>query len=167
MKPFDLPDMLQKLRTRLGLRDEDITYIRYLPRKVRADDFKPNRICAVWESVATQAADLGFHARRITRIATRLESRGLVLRTASKGGRRFGRRGPDDSIVVAGGINLGPLIEKAGDLVRHIRHEALETARLREHRDRANDLIKAIRALDAQEALEAARATFPRLRPSE
>lgn len=96
-----------------------------------------------------------------------MESRGLVLRTASKGGRRFGRRGPDDSIVVAGGINLGPLIEKAGDLVRHIRHEALETARLREHRDRANDLIKAIRALDAQEALEAARATFPRLRPSE
>ena len=167
VKPFDLPDMLQKLRTRLGLRDEDITYIRYLLRKVRADDLKPDRICAVWEAVATQASDLGFHARRITRIATRLESRGLILRTASRGGRRFGRRGPDGRIVAAGGINLGPLIEQASDLLRIIRHEALETSRLREHRDRANDLIKAIRALDAQEALEAARAAFPRLRPSE
>lgn len=33
VKPFDLPDMLEKLRMRLGLRDEDITYIRYLLRK--------------------------------------------------------------------------------------------------------------------------------------
>lgn len=73
MKPFDLPDMLEKLRTRLGLRDEDITYIRYLLRRVRAADFQPGRICAVWEAAATQAADLGFNTRRTTRIATRLD----------------------------------------------------------------------------------------------
>lgn len=167
VKPFDLPDMLEKLRMRLALRDEDIGYIRYLLRKVRAADFQPGRICAVWEAVATQAADLGFNTRRITRITTRLESRGLVLRTASKGGRRFGRRGPDGRIVTAGGINLGPLIEQAGDLLRLIRHEALASERLRDQRQRANDLIKAIRALDAEGALEAARAVFPRLRPSE
>ncbi len=167
VKPFDLPDMLEKLRTRLGLRDEDIAYIRYLLRKVRAADFQPGRICAVWEAAATQAADLGFNTRRITRIATRLETRGLVLRTASKGGRRFGRRGPDGRIVAAGGINLGPLIEQAGDLLRLIRHEALASERLRDQRQRANDLIKVIRALDAEGAVEAARAVFPRLRPSE
>lgn len=38
---------------------------------------------------------------------------------------------------------------------------------LREARQRANDLICAIRALDDADALEAARAVFPRLRPSE
>lgn len=43
VKPFDLPDMLEKLRMRLGLRDEDIAYIRYLLRKVRAADFQPGR----------------------------------------------------------------------------------------------------------------------------
>ena len=167
VKPFDLPDMLEKLRTRLALRDEDIAYIRYLLRKVRAADFQPGRICAVWEAVATQAADLGFNVRRITRIASRLETRGLVLRTASKGGRRFGRRSPDGRIVVAGGVNLGPLIEQAGDLMRLIQHQAQDFERLRNDRERANDVIRAIRGLGVEPALQAARDVFPRLRPSE
>jgi len=167
VKPFDLPDMLEKLRTRLGLRDEDIAYIRYLLRKVRAADFQPGRICAVWEAVATQAADLGFNVRRITRIAGRLETRGLVLRTACKGGRRFGRRGVDGRIIVAGGINLGPLIEQAGDLLRLIQHQTRVSVRLANDRKRANDLIRTIRSLGEDEALQAASDAFPRLRPSE
>ncbi|WP_108814388.1 helix-turn-helix domain-containing protein [Loktanella sp. Alg231-35] len=81
-------------------------------------------LCAVWEAVATQSADLGFNVRRITRIASRLETRGLLLRTACKGGRRFGRRGGDGRIIVAGGINLGPMVEQAGDLMRLIQHQA-------------------------------------------
>ena len=167
VKPFDLPDMLEKLRTRLRLRDEDITYIRYLLRKVRAADFQPGRICAVWEAVATQSADLGFNVRRLTRIASRLETRGLLLRTACKGGRRFGRRGADGRIIVAGGINLGPLVEQAGDLLRLIQHQAQDSERLRNDRERANDVIRAIRGLGAEPALQAARDVFPRLRPSE
>ncbi|MBD0864698.1 MAG: hypothetical protein GDA36_03355 [Rhodobacteraceae bacterium] len=167
VKPFDLPDMLEKLRTQLGLRDEDITYVRYLLRKVRAADFMPGRICAVWEAVGTQAADLGFNVRRITRIASRLEACGLVLCTASKGGRRFGRRDSDGRIVVAGGINLGPLIEQAGDLLRLVQHQAKVLERLGDSRQRANDLIRSIRGLEAEQAVEAARAIFPRLRPSE
>lgn len=167
LKPFDLPDMLEKLRTRLGLRDEDITYIRYLLRKVRGADFQPGRICAVWETVATQSADLGFNVRRITRIARRLETRGLLLRTACKGGRRFGRRGADGKIIVAGGINLGPLVEQAGNLLRLIQHQAQDSERLRNDRERANDVIRAIRGLGAEPALQAARDVFPRLRPSE
>lgn len=159
--------MLEKLRSRLGLRDEDITYIRYLIRRVRAADFQPGRICAVWEAVATQAADLGFNVRRITRVASRLEERGLILRTATKGGRRFGRRDQDGRIVLAGGINLGPLIERAGELGQLIQRQARTSECLRDHRQRANDLIRSIRCLGAEQALMAARNVFPRLRPSE
>jgi len=167
VKPFDLPDMLEKLRTRLGLRDEDITYIRYLLRKARAADFQPGRICAVWEAVATQAADFGFNVRRITRTASRLETCGLVLRTASKSGRRFGRRSADGRIVVAGGVDLGPLVEQAGDLMRLIQHQAQDSERLRKDRERSKVVIRAIRGLGAEPALQPARDVFPRLRPSE
>ena len=167
IRPFDLPDMLEKLRTRLGLRDEDITYIRYLIRRVRAADFQAGKICAIWEAVATQAGELGFNVRRIARIACRLEERGLILRTASIGGRRFGRRGQDGQIVVAAGVNLGPLIERAGDLAQLIQHQARTSERLKDCRQRANDLIRGIRGLGVEQALLAARDVFPRLRPSE
>lgn len=167
IRPFDLPDMLERLRTHLGLRDEDITYIRYLIRRVRAADFEPGRICAIWEAVATQAAELGFNVRRLARICCRLEELGFILKTTGKGGRRFGRRDQDGQIVMAAGVNLGPLIERAGDLAQLLQHQARISERLRDYRQRANDLIRSIRNLGVEQALLAARDIFPRLRPSE
>ncbi|MFN4128985.1 MAG: hypothetical protein ACK4GC_04105 [Paracoccaceae bacterium] len=55
VRPFDLADILAKLRTQLGLRDEDISYVRWALRKVQRDDFQPGRICAIWTSVARLA----------------------------------------------------------------------------------------------------------------
>lgn len=47
VKPFELLDVLAKLRTELGLRDEDLAYLRCVFRLARAEDFLPGRICAV------------------------------------------------------------------------------------------------------------------------
>ncbi|MEZ5910967.1 MAG: helix-turn-helix domain-containing protein [Paracoccaceae bacterium] len=115
--PYDLIDVLEKLRSRLGLRDEDIAYLRCAFRLVRAEDFLPGRICAFWERVAGLADRLGVNVRRITRIETRLEGCGLIQRTGATNGRRFGRQAVDGRILSAGGINLAPLIERAGELL--------------------------------------------------
>ncbi|MCE8441852.1 helix-turn-helix domain-containing protein [Rhodovulum sulfidophilum] len=120
VKPFELLDILAKLRTDLGLRDEDLTYLRSLFRLARAEDFLPGRICAVWERVAGLADRMNFQIRRITRIETRLEQRGLILRTGAANGRRFGRRCDDGRIVSAGGVNLAPLIDRASELLARI-----------------------------------------------
>lgn len=167
VKPFDLLDMLAKLRTELGLRDEDLAYLRCVFRLARAEDFLPGRICAVWERVAGLADRMNFHIRRITRIETRLEERGLILRTGAANGRRFGRRSEDGRIVSAGGINFAPLIDRVPELLAHIRQTSRAAEGLKEDRNRLNDLIRQIRSLDAPEALSMAREAFPRLRPSE
>lgn len=165
--PYDLIDVLEKLRSRLGLRDEDIAYLRCAFRLVRAEDFLPGRICAFWERVAGLADRLGVNVRRITRIETRLEGCGLIQRTGATNGRRFGRRAEDGRILSAGGINLAPMIERAGELLTHLRCVVNDTERLKRDRQRANDLIRQIRSLPVSDALAAARTVFPRLRPSE
>lgn len=167
LKPFDLIDILAKLRTELGLRDEDLAYLRCVFRLARAEDFLPGRICAVWERVAGLADRMNFHIRRITRIETRLEERGLILRTGASNGRRFGRRSENGHIVLAGGINFAPLIDRASELLGHIRQTSRAAERLKENRNRLNDLIRQIRGLNAPEVLSKARDAFPRLRPSE
>ncbi|MBY6115986.1 hypothetical protein KUW09_14360 [Mameliella alba] len=167
VKPFELLDMLAKLRIELGLRDEDLAYLRCLFRLARAEDFLPGRICAVWERVAGLADRMNFHIRRITRIETRLEERGLILRTGAANGRRFGRRSDDGRIVSAGGINFAPLIDRAPELLAIIRQTSVAAQGLKEDRNQLNDLIRQIRSLDTPEALSAAREAFPRLRPSE
>lgn len=167
IKPFELLDILEKLRSRLGLRDEDLSYLRCAFRLVRAEDFQADRICAFWEKVSGLADRLGFNVRRVARIESRLEARGLILRTSASNGRRFGRRAEDGRILSAGGINLAPLIERTSDLLAHLRSASVAAERLKDYRERANDLIRQIRGLEVAEALDAARAAFPRLRPSE
>jgi len=167
MSPFELLDVLQKLRNRLGLRDEDLAYLRCAFRLVRSEDFLPGRVCGFWEKVSGLADRLGFNVRRITRIETRLEACGLIRRTGAANGKRFGRRAEDGQIISVGGINLAPLIECAGEFLIWQRSVAIGAERLKDDRLRANDLIRQIRNLDAPEALVAAREAFPRLRPSE
>ncbi|VDC28631.1 helix-turn-helix domain-containing protein [Pseudogemmobacter humi] len=167
VRPFDLADIVGKLRQCLGLRDEDICYLRYALRHLKAQDFEPGRICSIWTSVTRLADELGLSVRQINRIETRLAERALIFRATMRNGRRFGRRSPDGRIICASGINLAPLIDRASDLLRLVQQEAVEALELRAARNRANDLICQIRQLDAPEALDAARAIFPRLRPSE
>lgn len=167
VRPFDLPDLLAKLRSSLGLRDEDVAYIRYVIAHLRSEDFRPGQICAVWMSAGTLSDALQINLRRLTRIETRLEERGLIARTWRRNGRRFGRRDASGRITCAGGVNLGPLVDRVSNLLDAVRAAEANRLELKEARHRANDLIRAIRALDDADALDAARAVFPRLRPSE
>jgi hypothetical protein len=167
MKPFELLDVLEKLRSDLRLRDEDLFYLRTVFRLVRREDFQPGRICAFWENAASLADRLGFNVRRVARIEARLEARGLIVRTSAANGRRFGYRAEDGRILSAGGVNFGPPIDRANELVARLSSVAADVRQLRHDRQRATDLIREIRGLGVAEALEAARDAFPRLRPSE
>lgn len=167
VRPFDLVDLLWKLRSILGLQDVHVTYLRHMIRNVRAEDFLRGRICAVWTSPGKLADELQVSPRQLNRIEARLEEVGLILRCWGPNRRRFGVRAEDGRIVVAGGINLGPLVNRVGDLIDLLKVQRTEEKSLREAGDRANSMIKAIRGLDDADALEAARRIFPRLRPSE
>lgn len=155
MKPFDLVNMLGKLRLSLSIRDEDVAYLRAALQMVREEDFHAGRTCAFWEGVAKLADRLGLNVRQIHRIETRLERCGLILRTSLQNGRRFGDR-RSGRIIYAGGINLAPLIERAGELQGLLRGRQITREQVQRERDRARELIGQIRGLDAPEALEPA-----------
>lgn len=166
-KPFDLPDLLTKLRTKLGIRDVDIAYLRFVIRHLRREDFLPGRICAVWLSAGNLAAMLGLTPRQLARIEERLEKLGLIARTWRRNGRRYGYRAPSGEIAYAVGVNLAPLIERVPQLAAMVKDMESLRQEVKAVRERANAMIGAIRALEDSDALAAAREIFPRLRPSE
>lgn len=167
MTPFALLELIEKLSPDLGLLDQDITYLRWLFRRTKRIDFNAGRICAVWMSVSKIAAELSFSPRKVHRIEDRLQRCGVVSKTSLANGRRYGRRGHDDQIVRAAGINLAPVIQRADDLLNKLRRSRLSQIDLKEEQDRARDLISDIRSLSSEEAIAAAKAVFPRLRPTE
>lgn len=167
IKPFDLPDILLSLRSLYGLRDEDIGYLRLVFRKVRRDDFNDGRICAIWDSVANLASELGVCTRRIQRIEARLQNAGLIVKTTTSNGRRFGRRAPDGKIILASGVNLAPLIDLAPSLIAARSDQLITAETVKSYRRTVQDLIADIRSMNAKDALDAAREALPRLRASE
>lgn len=167
VKPLNVTDLLEALRPQLQLRGQDITYLRLMMRKLRREDFLPGRICAVWQSVTNIADELAMLPRQIHRIEQRLLQAGLIAKTSSGNGSRFGRRRADGVIEFAAGINFAPLIERLPEFLAYHREKIIADHQLQENRRCVSALITEIRALKADEALNAARAALPRLRPSE
>ena len=153
MRPFSLLDMVAKLRKSLRLRDEDITYLRYIATFLRAEDFQVGRICATWVSAGKLADELHVSRRQLARIEKRLEDRGLIRRTWPPKGHRFGQRDSSGKIVFAGGVNLAPLVDRVTELLEALRVAEDEGRRLKDARQKANELIRAIRSLGDPEAL--------------
>ena len=167
MQPFVLLELIESLKSELGLIDQDITYLRWVFRHVKRTDFIAGRICAVWISVANLALELGFSPRKIHRIEARLQRCGIIMKSSLANGRRYGRRSEDGVILRAGGINLAPIISRASELVNKLRLSRLAAVDLKDEQERASDLIREIRSLGSEEALAAAKSAFPRLRPTE
>lgn len=167
MRPFQIIDLVSNLRKQLGLSHTEIAYLRLAITKVRRDDFLPGRICAFWLSAQHISEALQISLRQLTRIEATLEAKGLIARTWQSKRRRFGRRDADGRIVSAGGVNLGPLVDQAKDLIVAQQTASQEKEDLKDASSQAAHLIRAIRALANEEALEAAKAILPRLRSSE
>ena len=167
IEPSVITILLETLRAQLQLRAQDITYLRLMMRKLRREDFFPGHICAVWLSVTDIADELAMLPRQIHRIEQRLLQAGLIAKTSNGNGSRFGRRRADGVIEFAAGINFAPLINRIPELLAYHREKVIVDHQLQENRRCVSALITEIRALKADEALNAARAALPRLRPSE
>lgn len=167
MQPFALLELIESLKSELGLLDQDITYLRWMFRHVKHTDFIAGRICAVWISVAKLAVELRISPRKIHRIEARLQRCGIILKSSLANGRRYGKRSSDGLILRAGGINLAPVINRASELADELRQSRLAAVDLEGQKERARDLIREIRSLGSEEALAAAKSVFPRLRPTE
>jgi len=167
MTLFALLELIEKLRTDLDLLDQDITYLRWAFQRTKRIDFNAGRICAVWMSVSKIAVELGFSPRKVHRIEDRLQRCGVVSKTSLANGRRYGRRGHDGQIARAAGLNLAPVVHRAGDLVGKLLLSRLSQIELKDEQNRARDQIRDLRSLGSEEAIAAAKAAFPRLRPTE
>ena len=166
MSGKDLIDIVARLRAALGLQPEDVEYLRHMLIRVRREDFAAGRICAVWLSARRVSDLMGYCARKICRIETRLEQSGLIRRSALANGRRYGERDQSNRIISAGGIDLGPLIQRAEQLHAMATAQAQRDEELHELRREAQRLARCLRGA-GEEVLEAAREVLPRMRPSE
>ncbi len=160
----DLLTLLEQQGKAAGLSLTDIKVLKHYILKVRTDDFKTGRICAVWQKLPAVAHELDLNERSVTRAENKLIAAGWLLKTNAPKSRRDGNRdkGSNQRIVWAAGINLQPLIDtKVSELqqLAQARHEAkLELTKLRTETKR---LFAEIRSLRISEALERALSILP------
>lgn len=167
MKRFDLIKLLNPLMSELGLRADDLRYLEYLIGRTLVADFGAEQVCMTWVGVDKIAADLSLSPRTLNRIENRLELLGLIRRVLSPHKKRFGRRDAAKRIVYACGIDLGPLINSAPELLQMLSQQQSNFLQLCTLRTECKELLKHIRSFAQEDALNAAKALLPRLRPSE
>lgn len=112
-------------------------------------DYEPGRICGAWPSPHQIGKRLGRSVRQINEIEKLLEDADLICRTNGRSSRCGERRG---LILWLCGINLAPLISRAGELAAKLeeyrRAEALKEEALRAERARIREMRRAIREAD-------------------
>ncbi|MGM9402173.1 helix-turn-helix domain-containing protein [Aliiroseovarius sp. KMU-71] len=164
---FDLIKILRPLASKLGIRAVDLQYLEYAIERTMKADYETGRICMMWVSVEKMCADLSLSPRQLNRIEQRLEAAHLIRRCLSANKRRFGERDNCKQITFGCGIDLGPMIDRASELKILLKGVQYEFRRLVELRSRCSSILKRLRALGSEDAINRAREVFPRLRPSE
>lgn len=164
--PYQLKRFLKRARSSLGLSKGAVEYLTFAIDNCQKSDFLQGRICAIWHSLERLAQIFGLSKRQVGRIEAELVDAGLIRRTYPERKSRSGNR-VDGVIKRAAGINLAPLIERAGYvrlLVSRQMQSDEDHKRLREH---IQGLFQQTRELGNADADEAATSILPRRRPTE
>lgn len=134
VRRIDLLSLVEDLGKRgLGLSSTATRVLRHYVWRSRDDDYRPGRICAVWDRVCRTADDLDLCSRAINDAERELEVKGLIARTTGGNGARSGLRS-GGLIRWAAGINLAPLIERYANLkaaweARELQQQAINTCK--------------------------------------
>lgn len=134
VRRVDLLSLVENLGKRgLGLSSTATRVLRHYVWRSRDDDYRADRICAVWDRVCRTADDLDLCSRAINDAERELETKGLIARTTGGNGARSGLRSAG-AIRWAAGINLAPLIERYADLkaaweARELEQQAIDTCK--------------------------------------
>ncbi|OKL45442.1 replication initiation protein RepC [Pseudovibrio exalbescens] len=160
----DLLGLIDAQGSAAGLSGTDIKVIKHYILKVRDEDFRAGRICAVWQRLPVIAQELFLDERAVTRAENRLAKAGWLLKTNAPKSRRAGQReqAGEQRIIWAAGVNLQPLIDhRVPNLLRIARQREAASAELDRARAEAKHLFSEIRALRVSEAIERALEVLP------
>lgn len=157
--------LIESARRQLGLSKGAIAYLKVAITNTMDEDFLAGRICSFWTSVTKIAAQAGLDRRQVARIEAWLIEQGFLIKSASDHSRRGGHR-KGGKIRHEFGINLAPLIARAGEVEAAARKAALEEEGAERLRARIKKLFGDIRRLHFDGATEAAEGVLPNRRPS-
>ena len=160
MTRYDLARLVEQTRRPLQLSKTAISVlVHYITRCTFDQDYEPGRVCAAWPRVSTIADRLGLSERSINNAERELEFNRLLKRTTGGNGARFGERTTEDcpKISWAAGVNLGPLIERIGELRAALRWIEKEQRVLNSLRAEIKLTLRRIREIsDGKAAVEIA-----------
>ncbi|EGD59844.1 hypothetical protein Y88_2283 [Novosphingobium nitrogenifigens DSM 19370] len=98
------------MRSEYKLSQTALVLLETLIDKCRVSDFEPGSLCGVWESPCRLAEAIGVSTRVLNNAENQLIKAGLIARTTTGKGRRFGQRGENDKIITLFGISLAPMV---------------------------------------------------------
>lgn len=165
MSRWQLFGFLEKARRQLGLSKGAVAYLKVAISRTMDEDYVAGHICSFWTSVTKISSQAGLDRRQVARIEADLLERGLLAKSASDHSRRGGTR-RDGKIGYEFGINLAPLIARAGEIQAAARKAAFEDEEAERLRNRIKKLFGDIRRLEFHGAMEAAEEVLPNRRPS-
>ena len=88
------------MRREYKLPQTALTLLGTLIDKCRSSDFEKGSLCGVWESPGRLAEAIGVSTRVLNNAENQLIKAGLIVRTTTGKGRRFGQRGENDKIII-------------------------------------------------------------------
>jgi replication initiation protein RepC len=120
VKAYHLVALIKQV-SRLVAKNERISrtavaVLEYFVLSCREGDFRKGKICGMWKQPATIAARLGISTKVLHNAEAELREKGLIERTSTPHGHRYGDR-RNGVIIRLAGISLRPLIDGYGRLV--------------------------------------------------
>lgn len=113
------------MRREYKLSQTALTLLETLIDKCRRSDFEKGSICGVWESSGRLAEAMGVSTRVLNNAENQLIEAGLIARTTTGKGRRFGQRSESGEIVTLFGISLAPMVNGYKDILAKRQAQAL------------------------------------------
>ena len=113
------------MRREYKLPQTALTLLGTLIDKCRSSDFEKGSLCGVWESPGRLAEAIGVSTRVLNNAENQLIKAGLIVRTTTGKGRRFGQRGENDKIITLFGISLAPMVNGYKEILAKRQAQAL------------------------------------------
>ncbi|WP_375263800.1 plasmid replication protein RepC [Palleronia sp.] len=125
LDPWKILKDLTAIRRRIGLAKGDLSVLRVLISIITMKGAQSSIVFAKNATLCSRAD--GMSERSLRHHLKRLAGLGLIARRSSPNGKRYARRNGEGAIVDAYGIDVAPLLERAGEIaLARGQHEACE-----------------------------------------
>jgi replication initiation protein RepC len=163
-KPFRYLAAFQEAEPYLGLPPQAYKLLAWLVKQTMQQDWQEGSRPLCWPSAERQAEFLGLSPARVKTLNRALYEAEIFILRDSETGKRYGRRGPDNSIIEAFGFDLSPLAYRFDEFIRIAAEAKAERERRKGLRKRATRARRAVRQIgETLVTLDAVPAAWPQL----